>query len=223
VKHEKGEHEKAEELKKVIEPLKKEMGVYKEKAEKRNKELDEVYKKRLEVEKKLENFAKLCRGMNLRVEKVATNVMKPIVVQSVKEVVDLIKKNESEMKSYENKKDLLEINELNQVLTEAGEEPAVYSSFTNDEITDKYKSVGDKLKDKQTKLEEEKKRQEEYDRIIKEWEKKCEEFNKWAAEKKKELAVIQETKIEDQIKKLKEEKAPLAAEEGKKKIEELEK
>jgi actinin alpha len=162
--------------------------------------LEEMLKFKLEIEQLCIDFAKKVDQLNLFLEEAGLSVSEPVRASSVKDVEAANSVMEGLMKAHKEAVALLkEIQDIHKKVTEAGEDPQIYSAITLEDITKKYNEINKDLNEKKGHLSNEKTKQESNHKLISEYNAACVKYVGWATKTLKEIQEETKGSLEEQL------------------------
>jgi actinin alpha len=162
--------------------------------------LEKVLKFKLEIEQFCIDFAKKVDQLNLFLEEAGLSVSEPVRASSVKDVEAADVVLEGLLKAHKESHSLLnEAKDIHKKVTDAGEDPHIYSAITLANITKKYDDTKKDLDTKKQSLNTEKKKQEGNYKLITDYNGDCNKYLPWAAKMLKDLGLETKGSLEDQL------------------------
>jgi len=174
-----------------------------------SKETAEKLEKLLTQKKAIEELcikiSKDVQSLNLFIDNANGQIEEPIAVDSAKDAQKLIENFDALEKEYGQKKATLDtVGTLHKQVTDAHENPEVYSSISLKQITSKYDALKSGFGIKKTQLAKEKVTQEKNESLLNKVTEQFADFKKFVATHTEALEKEQTGELEDQLKKVRE-------------------
>jgi len=168
-------------------------------AKKKREKIDELIKVKESIETQCTKFGSIADKMSLTIDTINSALSLPISVESVEEVDKLLEhtaKYEEDIAIHGEAYD--EAQNIHKSVSEANENPEIYSFLSLDQLKKKINNCKEKIKEKLKHIQDEKKVQEKNEKLLKNYHDSSNTYIDWHGKTIKELTSEQSGEIEKQ-------------------------